>query len=197
MEVALIKISYFKHLKHIESQWVAHAKKNQIGHGDVGDLGDGAAQVDFLRSENAAELKTPVATLMDTAPMLHEEEKPSSDNRFNSFIEKLKLRYRPQARKLLTFLSRFPHVVDWNESGQLTFKDVPLTSANLNMVLPLVFYGSRQKFTPGTTEFFRALEELNLSGFIQNKSKLPTTKPIAREHKTSKKASVAYRWYRI
>ena len=127
----LIKASYFKLLKDCEKKWTEHCRKPtaegeqiregvQIGQGNVA-------------------LSSPVIHL-----------KLSKDNRFNSFIQRLKSRVQPLARKLLSELNRFPHVVNWMDDGTLIFKNV-LSNANLHEVLPLVFYGSRKKFTAGTT----------------------------------------------
>jgi hypothetical protein len=166
----LIEFSRLQHLLEIEKQWKAHNSR-QSGAGDGGDAeeqveDDRQANLDHIKFKQDSELRTPVAEYLDAADTTVEE------NRYTRFINLVKKEYQTRAGKLLAELDHHPQVVHWDEDGNLFFHNEAFKGANLKQLLPLTFYGSRQKFVTGQLEFFKALNDLGLSKFVRNRSKL-------------------------
>jgi hypothetical protein len=184
-EFYMVPADEYQHLLKVEKEWL-ELQSQQAGHGDD-------VHAEYLEYKNKSELKTPVAQTVATSdgPYVPPAE-PASKNRYIKFVDQLKEVYRPKARELLHALSEHSDVLNWNELGDITINGVSIVGANLKDLLPLVFYGSRQKFTSGQDEFFGALNQLNLSRFVRNKSKLRQAPLVAET-----KSEPTKKWYRL
>ncbi|GFQ70827.1 uncharacterized protein TNCT_440381 [Trichonephila clavata] len=123
-----------------------------------------------ITSENHAfEDEHPVQK--DEPVKLKEEIKPKVDANYMPIIlESVPKFYKNQASTLLNILKDKPNILNWNEHGEVSFKDKKYQHSNLADLFNMIFTNRKQSTVIAKEEFLQALQELNIPRhYIKNK----------------------------
>ncbi|GFT83635.1 uncharacterized protein TNCV_2825761 [Trichonephila clavipes] len=104
----------------------------------------------------------------DESVKVKEEIKPKVDENYMSIIlESVPKTYKNQASLLLNFLKDKPNTLNWNEHGEVSFKDKKYQHPNLADLFNMIFTNRKPSTIIAKEEF---LQELNIPRhYIKNK----------------------------
>ncbi|GFV79935.1 uncharacterized protein TNCV_1217031 [Trichonephila clavipes] len=107
----------------------------------------------------------------DESVKLKEEIKPKVDENYMSIIlESVPKTYKNQAPLLLNILKDKPNTLNWNEHGEVSFKDKKYQHSNLADLFNMIFTNRKPSPIIAKEEFLQALQELNIPRhYIKNK----------------------------
>lgn len=114
------------------------------------------------------EYDTQIQPQLETVDVV--KSKLSDEEEIAFAVKKVRKKFQPEARKLLSRLSKDPTTFMFDNNGLIFIDQQPIHGSSIYQLIPLVFYQlKRHNSAPGEVDLYNLLQRLDLKQFIKNK----------------------------